>query len=234
MPSTEFERLIIENLELVDNIARGKKSRCPDFVEYDDLVQEGRLGLIDAAKKWNGKIPFRPYAIFKIQYALMDGLRNGDIASKRFRKQKSIIDNLFNTRSELNIDSISEKLGVSRERALKIVDEVSRLDTDRRDPEIRKRNESELPDNESKTQEKNLAEKEKKEIIRKAVSQLSEQSKSYLDLFFLKNITREETRKILGIGHDKFKRLMSTSKIELKNKLNEFGIKSVQDFYIAN
>jgi len=69
----EQNRLIQENVELVSRIAsefRGHKS-----IPYEDIEAEGMLGLVQAARTWEGRAKFSTFAIYRIRGAIGDLLR---------------------------------------------------------------------------------------------------------------------------------------------------------------
>lgn len=75
-PLTEAEqnRLIIEFVDLVGPIAaayRGQKS-----IPYEDLIAQGHLGLVRAARMWEGRARFQTYATHKIHSAILDFIRD--------------------------------------------------------------------------------------------------------------------------------------------------------------
>lgn len=76
--------LVSENLHLVQIIARQLHVRLPGHVEYDDLVQWGHLGLMSAAKRFDGSRgnKFSAFATWRIRGAMLDGLRDQDITSR--------------------------------------------------------------------------------------------------------------------------------------------------------
>jgi len=69
------DEFIVKNLHLVNVVA--KEYSFIDKNKYDDLIQEGRLGLIKAAEKFDPtkKISFKTYAIYNIRYSIQDYLR---------------------------------------------------------------------------------------------------------------------------------------------------------------
>lgn len=73
MTDRERESKLVEQyIELVGRVARRRfASRLPD----DDLLQAGRIGLWEAAKKWNGKTPFEPFARTCIYHNMLDYVR---------------------------------------------------------------------------------------------------------------------------------------------------------------
>jgi RNA polymerase sigma factor for flagellar operon FliA len=65
---------------LVELIARRVAQRLPASVEFEDLVQEGTLGLMDAIARFDpGRgVAFQAYASRRIRGAILDSLRRGD------------------------------------------------------------------------------------------------------------------------------------------------------------
>ncbi len=89
-PAASKESLLAEHLPLVRLMARGIHSRLPQHVELEDLVSAGRVGLLDAANKFDmaKKAQFRNYAQFRIRGAILDNLRALDW-SPRYLRRKS-------------------------------------------------------------------------------------------------------------------------------------------------
>lgn len=76
MESSSQQLLILGNMDMVRFVARQLHSHAP-HVELDDLISEGTLGLIAAAKSWDpaGPASFRTFAQFRIKGAILDSLR---------------------------------------------------------------------------------------------------------------------------------------------------------------
>ncbi|MFN7934952.1 MAG: sigma-70 family RNA polymerase sigma factor [Bryobacteraceae bacterium] len=79
---------LTRSLNLVKAIASEIQRKLPRSVEFDDLYQNGVLGLMEAVKKYDGSkgVPFMPYARFRIRGAILDGLRKADQLSRHHRK----------------------------------------------------------------------------------------------------------------------------------------------------
>lgn len=74
-------------------VAQAMAKKLPPHVDFDELVQWGMLGLVDAIEKWdpNRKNKFKTYAEVRIRGAILDGLRGEDIVTRNTRdKQKAI------------------------------------------------------------------------------------------------------------------------------------------------
>lgn len=80
----DYEQLVREHATLVKRIAHHLLGRLPDSVQLDDLIQAGMIGLIEAARKYDGGkgASFETYAGIRIRGAMLDEIRKGDWAPR--------------------------------------------------------------------------------------------------------------------------------------------------------
>lgn len=90
------EKLITDHLYLIDIVATRLISRLPPQVELDDLKQSGRIGLMDAAEKFDilKDVKFSTYAEWRIRGEMLDELRRRDIVPRTVRDTKKSIDRI--------------------------------------------------------------------------------------------------------------------------------------------
>ena len=71
------QRLVEEHLELVDRIVRGMLRRLPSHIDKSDLIQQGRIGLMEAAKRYDrsSAATFKTFATYRIRGEIIDGMR---------------------------------------------------------------------------------------------------------------------------------------------------------------
>jgi RNA polymerase sigma factor for flagellar operon FliA len=81
--------LVREHGELVRRIAHHIAARLPPSVDVDDLIQAGIIGLLEAARHYNGErgASFQTYAGIRIRGAMMDELRRGDWAPRSVHRR---------------------------------------------------------------------------------------------------------------------------------------------------
>ncbi len=74
------DQLIADHVELVHRIAHHLMARLPDSVQVDDLIQAGMVGLLEAARQFEGGhgATFATYAGIRIRGAMIDELRRSD------------------------------------------------------------------------------------------------------------------------------------------------------------
>lgn len=74
------DELIQKNLGMVKQLARHLMSRLPPTVQFDDLIQAGMIGLIEAANHYQGEkgAAFATYASIRIKGSMLDEIRRQD------------------------------------------------------------------------------------------------------------------------------------------------------------
>lgn len=99
-----IKRLIEGNLKFVISIAKQYKE---NGVALSDLINEGNLGLIKAAYRFNPDRGYRfiSYAVWWIKQGILQSLNDN---SRTIRYPNSIINKVNKVKKELNIDNILE------------------------------------------------------------------------------------------------------------------------------
>jgi len=86
----ERDRLVINHLGLVKKVAVGLVRRLPAQVEMNELIGEGVVGLLDAARRYKpaSGVPFEAFAARRVRGSMLDALRAVDTASRRTRRME--------------------------------------------------------------------------------------------------------------------------------------------------
>ena len=71
------ETLVMGHMAMVKRVAVHLKARIPPFMDLDELVQVGMLGLIEAARGFDPTLghPFENYALRRVRGAMLDEVR---------------------------------------------------------------------------------------------------------------------------------------------------------------
>lgn len=115
----------------VKAIAFKLKSTLPANIEFDELIQWGTIGLLDALQKWDPsqQNKFKTYAEFRIRGAMLDGLRDADIVPRSVRDKQKVINRAQREvearkkRSAHHAD-IAEQLGMSADEFRKFMNKA--------------------------------------------------------------------------------------------------------------
>lgn len=86
--------LIESHLQLVDHVVRRVSASYPSFVDSQELVAAGRLGLTEAAMRYDfdRTVPFAPYAARRIRGAVLDLMRSTDWLGRKVRETAREVD----------------------------------------------------------------------------------------------------------------------------------------------
>ena len=82
-------QLVQRYVPLVKRIAYHLMARLPPSVQFDDLVQNGMLGLLDAIDRYQEGFgaQFETYATQRVRGAMLDGLRENDWLPRNLRRE---------------------------------------------------------------------------------------------------------------------------------------------------
>lgn len=119
----EREQLILNELGQVSLIARRIYERLPQHVPFEDLVQAGVIGLIEAVRSYDAskEVPLQAYAKFRVRGAILDSLRELDWGSRLLRRKGRRIEEAIRELSlklgrQPEDEELAAQLGTSIER----------------------------------------------------------------------------------------------------------------------
>jgi RNA polymerase sigma factor FliA len=126
------DREVTQFLPLVRTVASRMAARLPRGVDLDDLVGAGVLGLLSAARQYDGDkgVPFQRYAEIRIRGAILDELRSMDQTSRHSRRQSGEVTNMARSLATTlgrapTHDEVAGGLGVTLERYHELVGRVA-------------------------------------------------------------------------------------------------------------
>lgn len=91
----ELQQAFMLHAPLVERLARSLGRKLPASVDAEDLLQDGRLALINAILSTSQKLTadhFRNYVAMRVQGAMLDGLRSMDHGSRQLRKDMRAVE----------------------------------------------------------------------------------------------------------------------------------------------
>lgn len=116
----QLTQMIERYAPLVKRIAYHLLARLPASVLVDDLIQSGMIGLIEAAKNFDGSkgASFETFAGIRIRGSMLDEIRRGDWTPRSVhRNSRMIAEAIAELESELGRDvkdsEVAEKLDIS-------------------------------------------------------------------------------------------------------------------------
>lgn len=86
--------LVQSHLRMVEQVVSALSSNWPRHLDRGELVSAGRLGLVQAAQKWDSSrdVDFASFARPRVRGAILDLLRGNDWAPRRVRAEERQLD----------------------------------------------------------------------------------------------------------------------------------------------
>jgi len=113
------EELVQRFVPLVKRIAHHLMARLPASVLFDDLFQNGMLGLLDAIERFEEGLgaQFETYATQRIKGAMLDGLRENDTLPRHLRREMRRIEQALSALEQSfgrppNETELADQLGI--------------------------------------------------------------------------------------------------------------------------
>ena len=124
--------LVVIHAGLVKKIAHHLKGRLPANVLLDDLIQSGMIGLLEAAKNFDGNkgASFETFAGIRIRGAMLDEIRRGDwVPRSVHRNNRAVMKAIDDLNKELGRDpkdhEIAEKLSISIDEYAQMLNDIA-------------------------------------------------------------------------------------------------------------
>lgn len=225
------EQIVLKYIPLVKYIASRVIIGKSKYIEYEDLVSYGMIGLMDAINKFDESrgMKFSTYSSIRIKGAMIDELRKNSPISK------GAMDKL--TKYNVATDTLQKKLlrepsdeEIARE--LKIsVDEISEIENyinyisvvSLEDMIFSEDDDMPLmgtiEDENSPSPYRILEEKEEVEYLTKALDNLNEKDKTVLSLYYYEGLTLKEIGKVLDVSESRVCQLHSRAIVHLRKEL---------------
>lgn len=226
----ERERLIIDHVPLLKHIVGRMFFDVPGSLDRDDLFGFGMLGLIMAADSWDSSrgLAFSTYAYPRIRGAILDELRRMDFLPRgrreRVRAVDAVIDRLEQASgAKPTPEAIAAELGWS-------VDEVDEVfvtastavhtsidggDDDSVGFELA----TMLTDPRSSDPVGSAEFEELKGVMIDAISELPEQEKTVITLYYAEELLLREIAEVLGVTESRVSQIHSRAIYRLNHAL---------------
>lgn len=233
--------IVVKYMPMIKCIARKISARLPSHIDFDDLVSNGAIGLMDAIGKYDPsrENKFRTYAEFRIRGSILDALRSDDWIPRSIRdKAKRINKSVKALEMKLGRDpeerEVAEHMGISLEefqnmtaetRPINVlsIDEISFFNKIDKESSLKI-----LETKESLTSEINS--KSIRRLIQKAIEELPERQRMVLSLYYYEGFNLKKIGEILKVTESRVSQLHAQAvrrlKIKLSNRVSNQDLKA--------
>jgi len=205
----------------------------PHYVEFNDLISAGLLGLIQAIDNFDPDrgIKFETYAIPRIRGSILDELRSQDWFPRSLRRKAKQIEEAY-SRLETRLGrpasdaEVAKEVGVDIEEFDGLIGEVSiatimSLDADTSGDESDGSSclGDYLADPRTEDVEQVLARREMKDLIGRRINELPEKEQLVLVLYYFEELTLKEIGEILDVTESRVCQIHTKAILRLKSKI---------------
>ena len=209
------EVLIVRYMQTVRYIAGRMAMHVPSQVDIDDLTGWGVLGLLDAVDKYdhNQDIKFSTYASIRIRGAILDQIRSLDWAPRSLRamarKVQGARDKLrHEAGQEPSTEAIAGALGVEIEQVEDTMAQLQVVQFLNLDDFLPSDDRSEgrrldMISGSGASPEDAALQKEKEDLLVRAILELPEQQQKVLNLYYYEELTLKEIGVVLEVSESR-------------------------------
>jgi RNA polymerase sigma factor for flagellar operon FliA len=216
------DQLVVQYEPYVRSIAGKIKKTLSKEIEFDDLVEYGMVGLLEAAERFDAKFGanFMTFSYYRIRGAIYDGLRGmgwmsrTEYARVRFEEKSN---SYLGNQSDRQAGAVGEKEGDDVQNLAEVVSGLAAIFVTTLDGleglQIRDENEP-LP-------EEKLGLAQARKLVRDAIAKLNEQERQLLELYYYRELSLQEVGEQLGLSKSWTSRLHARAIDKLQRLLRD-------------
>jgi RNA polymerase sigma factor FliA len=228
--ATEHPR-VIAGIPFVEQLARRVAATMPHSIDIGDLVQDGVIGLIDAAHRFDEArgIKFETFAERRIRGAMIDALRK-DAWPRGVRRQRRELEAAREQlRRELghepSLADLAAKLGSDEKRLGRTIVRINAIESTSPLANNEKLDESSLPEalipSEPEQPDMAYERSETTNRVRAAISTLPAREQKVIGLYYYKEATMKEIGQEIGVNESRVSQLHARAIRRLKDALEQ-------------
>ncbi|MDP3539378.1 MAG: RNA polymerase sigma factor FliA [Azonexus sp.] len=223
------EQLVQRFIPLVKRIANHLIARLPASVQFDDLVQNGMIGLLDAMDRFQEGFgaQFETYATQRVRGAMLDGLRENDWLPRSLRRELRRIEGAINQLEHAHgrapsESELAENLGLTLAEYQKTLQDARGHQLVYFDDFAGDGDEDFLErhftDNDADPANI-LEDRNVKDMLVKSISQLPEREKMMMALYYEQELNLREIGEIMGVTESRVCQLHSQAIARLRSQV---------------
>jgi len=226
-------RRIVAGLPFVEALARRMAASMPNSIDIGDLVQDGVLGLIDAAHRFDeGRgIKFETFAERRVRGAMIDALRR-DAWPRGVRRQRRELDAAREAlRRELghepSLADLAARVGSDEKRLSRTIVRINTIESTSPLATGEHLDESSLPPalvpSEPDSPDAAYEKAEMRERVRAAIQSLPWREQKVIGLYYYGEVTMKQIGAEIGVNESRVSQLHARAIRRLRDALGEMN-----------
>ena len=223
------EALIKEHAHMVKRIAHHLMGRLPPNIQFDDLLQAGMLGLLEAVNKYDNSkgASFETYAGIRIRGHMLDEVRRNDwVPRSVYRNARLIAAAVKEVENRLGRDAKDHEVAQELDISLK---EYHAMLSDSAGGQLYGFDDLGVTDDVLKDQNRNLScdphvqalNSDRSSQLSQVISGLPKNEKLVLSLYYEQDLNLKEIGEVLGVSESRVSQIHSQATHRIKARLPE-------------
>jgi len=213
---SEQER-VVAGLPFVESLARRMASTMPHSIDLGDLVQDGVLGLMDAAARFDEArgIKFETFAERRVRGAIIDALRRDawPRGVRRIRRELEVAREQL--RRELNAEpsmsDLAKRVGIEEGQLERTIVRISTIESTSPLANLEALDSASLPavlvPSEPTSPDRLFEQRETRDRVRAAMAQLPARERRILVLYYFAEATMKQIGREIGVNESRVSQL---------------------------
>jgi RNA polymerase sigma factor FliA len=228
---------VMGNLAFVESVARRVAASMPHTIDLGDLVQDGMLGLIDAANRFDeGRgIKFETFAERRVRGAMIDALRREAWPRGVRRQRRELEAAREQLRRELGAEpslaDLAKAVGTDEQRLGRTIVRITTIESTSALSAPETPIESALPDvclpPEQPAPDRVYESCETKDRVRRAIASLPARERKVIALYYYRDVTMKQIGAEIGVNESRVSQLHARAIQRLKKSLDIPALDSV-------
>ena len=216
---------VLKNIGLVKRVALHLKSRVPNFMELEELIQVGTIGLIEATKTFDHTkgVEFSVFAKTRIRGAILDQVRKMSYlprsAMVNIREhneaQSQLAGQLGRQPTQSELASFMEKDIEEYQKERNHANRFQTISLESQLPET-----IDLPSAEEDDPETLLAKEQMMEALVDTIDSLPDREKTIIALYYVEEMNLREIGAVLEISESRVSQILSATVKNMRGNLN--------------
>jgi RNA polymerase sigma factor for flagellar operon FliA len=230
---------IVAGLPFVEALARRMAGSMPHSIDLGDLVQDGVIGLIDAAHRFDEArgIKFETFAERRVRGAMIDALRR-DAWPRGVRRQRRELDAAREAlRRELghepSLADLAARVGSDEKRLSRTIVRINTIESTSPLATGEHLDESSLPPalvpSEPDAPDEAYEKLETKERVRAAIASLPLRERKVIGLYYYGEVTMKQIGAEIGVNESRVSQLHARAIRRLRDTLGEMGPQQIAE-----
>ena len=237
--AADHEHRIVAGIPFVEALARRMASSMPNSIDIGDLVQDGVLGLIDAAKRFDEDrgIKFETFAERRVRGAMIDALRK-DAWPRGVRRQRRELDAAREAlRRELghepSMADLAARVGSDEKRLSRTIVRINTIEATSPLATGEHMDESSLPTvlvpSEPDAPDTAYEKAETRDRVRTAIQSLPWRERKVIGLYYYGEVTMKHIGAEIGVNESRVSQLHARAIRRLRDALGDMNPEKVAE-----